>query len=96
MVRIPGMFKNFEDLEENLSLQELEMLLAKARDVEYDRQRFAASLKGINLDEHTDGNGESQEDAFERVKNKAKAMLAGMSEEQFELSQIGIDFKVEE
>jgi hypothetical protein len=83
MVRIPGIFRNFDELEENLTLAELELLLSKAREVEHDRQRFAASLKGINLDSQ---NKESQEEAYERVKRRAKARLTGMSEEEVELS----------
>ena len=93
MVRIPGMFKNFDELEDNLSLEELEILLAKARDVKHDEQRFAASLKGINLDESV---RESQEEAFERVKRRAQAKLAGISEEEVELGEIGINLIVEE
>jgi phage protein U len=68
-------------------------LLSKAREVEHDRQRFAASLKGINLDSQ---NKESQEEAYERVKRRAKARLTGMSEEEVELSEIGINLIVEE
>ena len=93
MVRIPGMFKNFDELEDNLTLGELEILLSKAREVEHDRQRFAASLKGIDLDK---GDEESAEERFERVKRRAQAKLAGMSEEQFEFAEIGIQFNVEE
>jgi hypothetical protein len=89
MVRIPGMFKSYDDLEENLSLNDLEALLEKAREVEHNRQRFAASLKGINLDE---GNTESVEERFERVKRRAQAKLRGMDEEEFEFAEIGIGF----
>lgn len=93
MVRIPGMFKNFDELEDNLSLAELELLLSKARDVKHDEQRFAASLKGINLDS---ANRESQEEAFEKVKRRAQAKLAGVSEEEIEFGEIGINLIVEE
>lgn len=95
MVRIPGMFKNFDDLEEHLSLPELEILLSKAREVEHNGFRFAASLKGINLDEQNPNN-ETPEEAFERIKRKAQAMLVGQTEEEFELAEIGIGFKVED
>ena len=93
MVRIPGMFKNFDDLEESLNLNELETLLDKARDVEHDRMRFAASLKGIDLDK---GQAKSEEERFNEVKRKAEAQLRGMSEEELEFEQIGITFTVEE
>lgn len=82
------MYKNFDELEEEISLGELEALLVKARDVEHDRQRFAASLKGINLD----GPNESEESRFEAVERRAAARLAGVSEEEYQLSEIGINF----
>lgn len=82
------MFKNFDDLEENLCLAELESLLEKAREVEHDRMKFAASLKGIDIDK---GNVESNEERFERVKKRAQAKLAGIDEDEFEFMEIGIE-----
>lgn len=96
MVRIPGMFRNFEDLEDSLCLSELETLLEKAREVEHNRMKFQASLKGINLDAASEGATETPEEAFERVQRKAQALLAGKTEEELELAEIGIEFKVEE
>lgn len=73
------MFKSFDDLEANLTRQEIVKMLEKAREKKYDDQRFAASLKGIDLDE-----GKTTE--FDEIKRRAEAKAAGISEEQYELS----------
>lgn len=73
------MFKNFDDLEANLTRQEIVKMLEKAREKKYDDQRFAASLKGIDLDE-----GKTTE--FDEIKRRAEAKAMGITEEQYELS----------
>lgn len=73
------MFKSFDDLESNLTMQEISKMLEKAREMKYNDQRFAASLKGIDLDE-----GKTTE--FDEVKRRAEAKALGVSEEQYELS----------
>ena len=73
------MFKNYDDLEDHLTRQEIVKLLEKAREKKYDDQRFAASLKGIDLDE-----GRATE--FDEIKRRAEAKAKGVSEEQYDLS----------
>lgn len=73
------MFRNFDDLEANLTMQEVSKMLEKAREMKYNDQRFAASLKGIDLDE-----GKSTE--FDDIKRRAEAKARGISEEQYDLS----------
>lgn len=73
------MFKNFDDLEEHLTRQELVVMLEKARDKKYDEQKFLAALKGIDLDE-----GKATE--FDEIKRRAEAKARGLSEEEFELA----------
>jgi hypothetical protein len=73
------MFKSFDDLEANLTMQEVSRMLEKAREMKYNDQRFAAALKGIDLDE-----GKATE--FDVIKRRAEAKARGMTEEQYELS----------
>lgn len=94
MVRVPGGWKNIEDLEESISLPELESILDAAREIEHNGFKFAASLKGIDLDKES--NRESPEQAFARIERRAKARLAGMSEDELEFQEIGIEFIEEE
>lgn len=81
-----GHWKNFEEMEENLSLLELEVILSAAREQEYSRQKFAAALKGVDLDENKSKNSSS----FEDVKRRAEAKARGVSEEQISFGEIGI------
>ncbi|AXH68753.1 hypothetical protein SEA_COMRADE_38 [Streptomyces phage Comrade] len=57
-----------------------------ARDKEYRGQKFAAALKGIDLDEKTGNNDTS----FDDIKRRAEAKLHGVSEDEIEFSNIGI------
>lgn len=54
-------------------------MLATAREQKYMDQKFAAALKGIDLDEGKDTE-------FEEIKSRAYAKAQGVSEEQYELS----------
>lgn len=79
-----GRWRNFEELEENLALSELYQILDSMRTQRHEDRKFAAALKGVNLDE-------AQADtSFEDVKRRAEAKLRGMTEEQYELTEIGI------
>lgn len=73
------MYKNFDDLESNLTRQELGIMIEKAREKKYDEQKFLAALKGIDLDE-------GQESEFDKIKARAEAKALGVSEEQYELA----------
>lgn len=88
MVRMPGAWKTFEELEDCLTLEELEILLDKARDVEYKLFKMHAALQGHDLG---DASGkESNEDRFKRIEREALAKLQGISEEELELRDVGI------
>lgn len=66
------------------------MKAARRRD---DRQnKFAAALKGINLDEEKD----PEATTFEDVVRRAEAKLAGKTEEEVALEEIGFAVEVEE
>lgn len=84
-----GGWKNIQDLEDNISLDELYALYKATRDKEYRHHRFMAALKGVNLDE-------DEKDDFENVKRRAEARLKGRSEESIELEEFGLDIIEEE
>lgn len=79
-----GIWKNFEEMENNLTLAELESLLESKRDREFEEKKFMAALKGIDLD-----GGSKSDVTFEDVKNRAAAKVRGVSQEEFELKQLG-------
>jgi hypothetical protein len=73
-------------MEENLSLAELEKLLESKRDQDFQNKKFAAALKGVDLDEP----GDKESATFEEVKRRADAKLRGVSAEELEFAEIGI------
>jgi len=82
------MWKNFDELEENITVEELNHILEAAREQEYERKKFAAALKGIDLDKES--KREQDTPSFEDIKRRAEAKARGMTEEQIEFSEIGI------
>lgn len=63
-----GVWKNFEELEESLSLVELFSLLESKRDLDYTEKKFFAALQGVDLDKET---GKSDGvNAWEKMKAK--------------------------
>lgn len=90
-----GIYKNIEELEESISLDELEAILTAHQEQQYTNRKFAAALKGINLDDEVK---DEQEDRFEIIRARAEARLAGKSEQELEKSEyefFGIDLETE-
>ena len=46
-----GHWKNYDELESNLSLEELMVTLNASRDREYRERKFLAAMQGVDLDE---------------------------------------------
>jgi len=94
-VFILGNWKNFDELEECLNLDELSLLINSSRKAERERQKFAAALKGVDLDSESNDTKKKIED----VQRRANARLAGIDEDKFdelELIDLGISFTEEE
>lgn len=85
-----GRWESITDLEEKITLPELELIMKSIHKKEDQNRRFAAALKGIQLEE-----GDSNE-RFEEVKRRAKARLSGKSEEELSFDDLDIEFEVEE
>lgn len=81
-----GIWKNFEEMEENLTLPELEKLLEAKRDQDFQNKKFAAALKGVDLDDPAEGDAPT----FEEIKRRADAKLMGVTAEALEFNEIGI------
>lgn len=62
----------------------------KAHELKMQDKRFAAALKGIDLDE-----GKTTD--FDEIKRRAEAKAAGLSEEEFELDgMLGFEYDEED
>jgi hypothetical protein len=45
-----GIWKNFDELESSISIEELMQVLSITRDLDYEEKKFSAALQGIDLD----------------------------------------------
>jgi hypothetical protein len=54
-----GIWKNFDELESSISIEELMQVLSITRDLDYEEKKFLAALQGIDLDGQT-GNGDGK------------------------------------
>lgn len=88
-----GIWKNIEELEEEIGLDELKLIINSSRDKWEREQRFLAAINGINLDEGASG---SVQDRFDEVQRRVEAKLSGIDKETFELNELGMDVEIEE
>lgn len=92
-VLLLGIWKNVADLEESLSLPELEAILKASRDREHRQNTFAAALKGIDLNE---GASNDAKERFDEVQRRVEAKLTGKEKSQLDLDVFAFDFEKEE
>ena len=64
-----GIWKDYEELEESLSMSELTATLAAKRELDYSDKKFQASIQGIDLDKNV-GKSNPWEDMKARVFSK--------------------------
>lgn len=88
-----GIWKNIEELEESLSIDELKAIVKASREKEHRANKFAAALKGINIDE---GSQNTAKEKFEEVQRRVQAKLYGKSEAALEMDELGLDIEIEE
>jgi hypothetical protein len=92
-----GIWKNVADLEESLSLPELELILEAYRKQKHEDRKFMAALKGIDLDE---GKKEEAQDFLANIERRAKARIGGVDEATVDritdADIFGLEFEVEE
>lgn len=86
-----GKWENTTEMEEKINLDELYAFHASMMRTEYRRNRFAAALKGINLDEEM-----ADHSSFEEVQNRANAELMGKSQDEYVFDMIGISVDTED
>jgi hypothetical protein len=51
-----GIWKNFDELESSISIEELMQVLSITRDLDYEEKKFSAALQGIDLDSQSGKN----------------------------------------
>lgn len=68
-----GIWKNYEELEESMSLPEISALLESKREIDFNDKKFFASIQGVDLDA-----GNAEPDAWEKL--KARVASRGQTE----------------
>lgn len=91
-VLLLGIWKNVADLEESLSLPELRHILDASREKEHRHNKFMAALKGVDLDEGTN----DAKEKFDEVQRRVQSRLRGVSAQQLEMDEFGLDIEEEE
>ncbi len=67
-----GIWKDYEELEESLSMAELTATIKIKRELDYSDKKFAAAMQGVDLDKNS-GNQNAWEDMKARVFSKGTA-----------------------
>lgn len=96
-----GIWKDYDELESSLSMQELTATLQIKRELDYNEKKFLAAMQGVNLDE-TSGSGSEWEDMKARVFSKGAVTdsndilaLQGMNAEKAGFGiGMGLDYEV--
>jgi hypothetical protein len=68
-----GIWKDFKELEESLSMPELLAILSFKRELDYEEKKFLAAIQGVDIDK----NKKKDADAWEKM--KAKVFSGGQS-----------------
>jgi hypothetical protein len=97
-----GVWRNVEELEDSISIEELNAILKAGRDREMRNWKFQAGLKGIKIDDEQESKDaqETGEEALERIKRRAALKAQGITNEaevnrkvdQMEIFDMGLDF----
>jgi hypothetical protein len=66
-----GIWKDYNELEESLSMAELTATIKIKRELDYSDKKFAAAMQGVDLDKNS-GSGNEWEDMKARVFSKGK------------------------
>lgn len=86
---LSGNWKNFEELEETITLSELEQIVLALRKKEHRQNKFAAALKNIDIGDYGDSSNETVEEVMHRAQVRAAARLNDMDPAEYELKSLG-------
>lgn len=70
-----GIWKNYDELESNISMPELMAILESIRDLDYAEKKFLAAMQGVDLDE---ASGKQEQDPWEAMKARVAAQVSGI------------------
>jgi alpha-N-acetylglucosamine transferase len=70
-----GAWKNFDELESNISMPELMAIIESIRELDYNEKKFLAAMQGVDLDESKNKN---EPDPWEAMKARVAAQTSGI------------------
>ena len=70
-----GIWKNYDELESNISMPEMMAILESRRELDYTEKKFLAAMQGVDLDE---ASGNKEEDPWEAMKARVAAQASGI------------------
>jgi hypothetical protein len=76
-----GIWKDFAELEESLSMDELTAVLEASRDHTHEERKFFAALKGVDLDKETGGRSSSSGSGNAWEDMKARVFSGGAAKD---------------
>jgi hypothetical protein len=76
-----GIWKNFDELESSISIEELMQILVVTRDLDYEEKKFSAALQGIDLDSQSSKSGAEVKGQQEWENMKARVFSRGATED---------------
>ena len=76
-----GIWKNFDELETSISIEELMQILSITRDLDYEEKKFSAALQGIDLDSQGGGKDEKVRGQQEWENMKARVFSRGATDD---------------
>ena len=76
-----GIWKNYDDLESSISIQELMSIISNKRELDYQERKFLAALQGVNLDEAADKESGKARGQKEWEDLKAKVFSRGQTQD---------------
>jgi len=72
-----GIWKDYQELEESLSMTELIATLSSKRELDYEEKKFLAAIQGVNLDENSKGSDGKKRGQQEWEDLKARVFSGG-------------------
>ena len=76
-----GIWKNFEELELSISIEELMQVLSITRDLDYEEKKFSAALQGIDLDSQSGNSNQEVKGQQEWENMKARVFSGGTTKD---------------
>jgi hypothetical protein len=76
-----GIWKNFDELESSISIEELMQVLSITRDLDYEEKKFSAALQGIDLDSQSGKSSGEVKGQQEWENMKARVFSRGATED---------------